>query len=187
MFRDKESFKQAFQERLESFYGKSLTDTTQMERYSTLANMVREHVSADWIHTNRLYKKTGTKKVYYISMEFLMGRLLRSYLVHLGIYDLCAEGLEDLGISLKELEEEERDPGLGSGGLGRLAADFLDSMAALKLPGHAYGIRYRNGLFEQKIVDGYQVEVPDYWLQEGYDWEVRRFDRSVEVHFGGRV
>lgn len=187
MFKDKESFKRTFRERLESFYGKSLGESTPFERYSTLANMVREYVGSDWIETNRNYKRLGAKQVYYISMEFLIGRLLRAYLIHLGIYDLCKEGLDDLGISLKDLEEEERDPGLGSGGLGRLAADFLDSMASLGFPGHGYGIRYRNGLFEQKIVDGYQVEVPDYWLQEGYDWEVRRFDRSVEVHFGGEV
>lgn len=187
MFKNRESFKRFFKERLESFYGKSLSDTTQMERFSTLANMVREAVSGNWIETNRSYQSSGVKQVYYISMEFLLGRLLRSYLIHMGIHDMVQEGLEDLGIHLKDLEEEERDPGLGSGGLGRLAADFLDSMASLALPGHGYGIRYRNGLFEQKIVDGYQVEVPDYWLQEGYDWEVRRFDRSVEVHFGGEV
>ncbi|KAI4453732.1 glycogen phosphorylase [Holotrichia oblita] len=120
-------------------------------------------------------------------MEFLLGRLLSNNLLNLGLKDICEEGLKDFGIDLGELETVEPDAGLGNGGLGRLAACFLDSLASLQMPGHGCGIRYRHGLFEQKIVNGYQVELPDNWLQDGYVWEVRKPERAVIVKFGGNI
>ncbi len=125
--------------------------------------------------------------MYYLSIEFLLGRLLGQNLLNLGIYDIVQEGLHDLGISLHDLEEVESDAGLGNGGLGRLAACFMDSLASLDLPGHGYGIRYKHGLFEQRIVDGFQVELPEQWLRHGHVWEVRKPDLTVEVPFWGRV
>jgi len=187
MFANKESFKKAFLEKLEYMHGKSLQETTLMDKYKTLSSMVRGSISKNWIATNQTYDQTAEKQVYYLSMEFLLGRLLKSYLINLGIRDICEEGLAELGVDLQKIEEQEPDPGLGSGGLGRLAADFLDSLASLQLPGHGCGIRYKYGQFEQRIVDGYQIEVHDYWLREGYAWEVRKFDRAKEVRFYGNV
>ena len=125
--------------------------------------------------------------MYYLSIEFLLGRLLGSNILNLGIRDVCEQGLSELGISLQELEEVEADAGLGNGGLGRLAACFLDSLASLNLPGHGCGIRYKHGLFDQKIVDGYQVEFPEQWLLHENVWEVRRYDQAVEVSYFGSV
>lgn len=187
MFTDKDSFKKAFLDRLVAMHGEGVQETTRQDQYYTLGSMVREYISSNWINTNDYYKDSGTKQVYYLSMEFLLGKLLKNYLINLGIRDICSEGLLDLGIDLAKLEAEEADAGLGNGGLGRLAADFMDSFASLNLSGHGCGIRYKYGLFEQKIIDGYQVEVPDYWLKEGNVWEVRKSDKAFEVRFGGHV
>ncbi|MFC0522101.1 glycogen/starch/alpha-glucan phosphorylase [Pontibacillus salicampi] len=187
MFHDKETFKKAYLERLISMHGKGLEETTPADQYYTLGMMVREYVSRNWIATNNQYQVKDTKQVYYLSLEFLLGKLLKSYLINLNIRTVCEEGFQELGLDLEKIEAEEPDAGLGNGGLGRLAADFLDSMAALHYPGHGMGIRYRYGLFEQKIIDGYQVEIPDYWLREGNVWEVRKSDKTVEVRFGGEV
>ncbi len=187
MFLDKERFKTAFLDRLESMYGKNITEATKIEQYMALGSMVKDHISKNWILTKRTYRDRGEKQVYYISIEFLMGRMLGTNMINLGIRQVCDEGLKELDISLEEIEQQEPDPGLGNGGLGRLASCFLDSMASLHLPGNGCGIRYKYGLFEQKIMDGYQVELPDYWLREGNVWEVRRSDKAVEVRFGGEV
>lgn len=187
MFSNKEQFIKIFTEKLELMNGISIKDATIHDYYYTLGNLVREYMSEKWISTNESYRTKGVKKVYYLSIEFLLGSLLGSNLINLGIREICKEGLADLNISLDELEKVESDPGLGNGGLGRLAACFLDSLAALELPGHGFGIRYKHGLFEQKIVDGYQVELPDRWLKNGNVWEVRRSDLSVDVKFFGEV
>ncbi|MGD9678497.1 MAG: glycogen/starch/alpha-glucan phosphorylase [Vulcanibacillus sp.] len=187
MFRDKETFKKNFLEKIVILNGKNMKDASKRDIYSTLAYMVRGEISKNWIATNNTYNSQHPKEVFYFSMEYLLGRLLDSNLINLGIKDICKEGLKDLGIDLYDIEEQEADPGLGSGGLGRLAADFLDSLASLQIPGHGYGIRYKYGLFEQRIVDGYQVELHDHWLQENNVWEFRKSDKAREIKFGGDV
>ncbi len=187
MFRDKDSFKNAYIQKLELLRGTSLEEATDADKYIALGVLIREYLTRGWIATNELYKNAGVKQVYYLSMEFLLGRLAGNNLINLGIRELCAEGLQELGIDLDRLEEQEPDAGLGNGGLGRLAACFLDSMASLNLPGHGCGIRYKYGLFEQRIIDGYQVELPEYWLREGNVWEIRKSDKALEVKFGGDI
>ena len=187
LFSNTENFKAAFLEKLETMYGKSFKDSTVQDQYNTLGHMVREYISQRWIGTNEWYRTDNQKQVYYLSIEFLLGRLLGSNILNLGIRDVCERGLEELGIYLQDLEEMEADAGLGNGGLGRLAACFLDSLASLNLPGHGCGIRYKHGLFDQKIVDGYQIELPEQWLRHGNVWEVRRHDQAVEVSFWGQV
>ncbi|WNF36143.1 glycogen/starch/alpha-glucan phosphorylase [Bacillaceae bacterium IKA-2] len=187
VFADKDIFKKAFIETLERNSTKAIEDATPIDLYHTLGAMVRKYVSKNWMATNKQYIQSGEKQVYYFSMEFLMGRLLQSNLLNLKILNTVKDGLSELEIDVDTIAEEEHDAGLGNGGLGRLAACFLDSLASLELPGHGCGIRYKYGLFEQKLVDGYQVELPDYWLKEDYVWEVRRSDRAVHVRFGGYV
>ncbi|WP_335872900.1 glycogen/starch/alpha-glucan phosphorylase [Bacillus sp. 2205SS5-2] len=187
MFFDKSEFKEAFLKRLEMSYGKAFPHTTKRDQFHTLGHMIREYISMNWIHTNEHYRLQNQKQMYYLSIEFLLGRLLGQNLINLGIYDIVSGGLQDLGIDLDDLEEVESDAGLGNGGLGRLAACFMDSLASLDLPGHGCGIRYKHGLFEQKIVDGYQVELPEQWLRHGHVWEVRKPDLTVNVPFWGRV
>ncbi|PLR79414.1 glycogen phosphorylase [Bacillus sp. V3-13] len=187
MFSNKEEFKALFLQRLELTYGKSFNDSTKWDQFHTLGSMIREYISLDWIQTNERYRSTGTKQVYYLSIEFLLGRLLRHNLINIGMEDVVDSGLKELGINLDELEEVEMDAGLGNGGLGRLAACFLDSLASLNLPGHGCGIRYKHGLFEQKIVDGYQVELPEHWLRHGHVWEVRKADLAIDIPFWGTV
>ncbi|MDF9557937.1 glycogen phosphorylase, partial [Bacillus tropicus] len=187
MFTHVESFKSAFLEKLETMYGKSFKDSTTRDQYNTLGYMVREYMNSQWIATNESYRSGERKQMYYLSIEFLLGRLLGSNILNLGIRGVCEQGLSELGISLQELEEVEADAGLGNGGLGRLAACFLDSLASLNLPGHGCGIRYKHGLFDQKIVDGYQVEFPEQWLLHENVWEVRRHDQAVEVSYFGNV
>jgi glycogen phosphorylase len=187
LFSDKAEFKVAFLKKLEMTFGTSFGESTKREQFQTLGHMIREYVSSNWIQTNEQYRTTGNKQVYYLSIEFLLGRLLRHNLMNLGIETVVKEGLLDLGIDLEELEEIEADAGLGNGGLGRLAACFLDSLSSLNLPGHGCGIRYKHGLFEQKIVDGYQVELPEQWLRHGHVWEVRKSDDSFEIPFWGKI
>ncbi|WP_462411223.1 glycogen/starch/alpha-glucan phosphorylase [Neobacillus sp. Marseille-QA0830] len=183
----KENFKAAFLHRLEMLCGKSFSESTMIDHYQTLGHMIREYVSDDWITTNEQYMATKGKQVYYLSIEYLLGKLLRQNLINLGVEETVEEGLSELGIDLAELEELEPDAGLGNGGLGRLAACFLDSLASLHLPGHGQGIRYKHGLFEQKIVNGYQVELPEQWLRSGNVWEIRKLDLAVSVPFWGKV
>lgn len=187
LFSDKAEFKVAFLKKLEMTFGTSFGESTKREQFQTLGHMIREYVSSDWIQTNEQYRSNEKKQIYYLSIEFLLGRLLRHNLMNLGIETVVSEGLQELGIDLDELEEIEADAGLGNGGLGRLAACFLDSLSSLNLPGHGCGIRYKHGLFEQKIVDGYQVELPEQWLRHGHVWEVRKSDDSIEIPFWGKV
>lgn len=187
MFSNKEKFKESFCKRLEMLYNKSLAESTARDHYETLGQMVREFVSNDWIATNERQLASTGKQVFYLSIEYLLGKLLRQNLINLGVEEVVEEGLNELGICLTDLEELESDAGLGNGGLGRLAACFLDSLASLNLPGHGHGIRYKHGLFEQKIVDGYQVELPEQWLKSGNVWEVRKADLAVKVRFWGKV
>lgn len=184
---NKEKFIKVFLEKLESSKGKGLDEATDYDKYSALTDVIKDYISKKWIKTNNYYLNNNVKQVYYLSIEFLPGKLLEAYLLNLGILDLCKRGLKELGIDLKDLEEIEPDAGLGNGGLGRLAACFMDSIASLGLPGHGCGIRYKYGLFEQKIMQGYQVELPDNWLTEGYQWEVRKKDKAVIVKFRGNV
>jgi glycogen phosphorylase len=187
MFSSKDQFKKTFLKRLEMLCGKGFNESTERDHYQTLGNMIREYVSKDWIRTNEEYRSKNEKQVYYFSIEYLLGKLLRQNLINLGIESVVEAGLDELGISLDELEDMEADAGLGNGGLGRLAACFLDSIASLDLPGHGFGIRYKHGLFEQKFVDGYQVELPEQWLRHGNVWEVRKADMAVKVPFWGQV
>ncbi|MBP2634856.1 MAG: glgP 2 [Firmicutes bacterium] len=187
MFTSKEQFKEAFTEKVQTMFGQSLEESSVADKYVALSTLIRDIISKRWYQSNQQYQTSKEKQVYYFSMEFLLGRLLGSNLFNLGITDICSQGLKELGIDLNELEAVEHDAGLGNGGLGRLAACFLDSMASLHLPGHGTGIRFRHGMFEQKIIDGYQVELPDNWLRDGYVWEVRKADRAVTVKFGGTV
>lgn len=187
MFSNKEEFKKHFLQKLEMMCGKSFAESTKEDQFDTLGHMIREYVSTNWIKTNERYRSEDKRQVYYLSIEFLLGRLLLHNVINLGIDQIVEEGLSELGIDLESIAEVETDAGLGNGGLGRLAACFLDSLASLGLPGHGCGIRYKHGLFEQKIVEGYQVELPELWLRHGQVWEVRKADFAVEVPFWGHV
>lgn len=166
--------------------GKSERAATARDRYEALALSVRDHLVARWMQTQSRYYETGAKRVYYLSLEFLMGRTLRNALVNLGLLDEYKGALDELGVSFDELEELESDAGLGNGGLGRLAACFLDSMATLGVPGFGYGIRYDYGVFRQNIVDGWQREDADDWLRLPNPWEIVRPEHFFVVQFGGR-
>ncbi len=154
--------------------------------YQALVYTIRDRVMARWNRTKLTLANADQRRVYYLSLEFLMGRLLSNALHNLGIYDDCKLALQRLGVSLDEVIESEHDAGLGNGGLGRLAACFLDSCATLRLPVVGYGIRYQYGMFRQRIENGYQVEEPDLWLREGFPWEIERFELAQTVSFGGR-
>lgn len=183
----KDRIKNDFKKKLMNLYSEDITESSKLHLYLALGSLVREYVSEKWMKTNEQYSKKQVKQVYYFSMEFLIGRLLGSNLLNLGITNLCREALNELGLDLSEIEEVENDAGLGNGGLGRLAACFLDSIASLEIPGHGCGIRYDYGLFEQKIIDGYQVEIPDNWLRQGNVWEVRKENKAAVIKFGGTV
>jgi starch phosphorylase len=185
MFSDKDSFKQAYLKKLIEGEGITPDEATLWDKFSALVVLLKEKMSL-YRAINRNSMSPG-KQVYYFSMEFLIGTLLHNYLVNFQIEDLVREGLSDLNINLDDLLEQEVDPGLGNGGLGRLAACFLDSMAFLGIEGHGNGIRYKYGLFEQKIVGGNQVEVADNWLKNGYPWETRKPDKAIVVKFKGNV
>ena len=187
VFANKEDFKQRFEERLWEAYEKSLDSCTLQEKYNNLVHVVKDSASEIRTRTSERHKNNKEKKVYYFSMEFLIGKLLNNYLINLGIRDIVKDGLADLGEDLDEICAVERDPGLGNGGLGRLAACFLDSMASLGISGVGMGLRYHFGLFRQKIESGYQVALPDAWLSDGYPWEEKRSDAAAEVRFGGYI
>lgn len=184
---NKNSLKKDYKRKFLEINGKELEDGTKEQQYEALGSLIRDYVAKEWLNTNNKYKETGEKQVYYFSMEFLLGRLLGSSLMNLRIRDICREALLELNIDLNELENLEQDQGLGNGGLGRLAACFLDSMASLNIPGHGCGIRYKYGFFEQKIIDGKQVELSDNWLRSGNVWEIQKRDKSEIVKFGGDV
>jgi starch phosphorylase len=177
----------AFLDHLYYSQGKALATATAHDRYMSLAYMVRDRLVRRWIETQKTYHDQDAKKVYYLSAEFLLGRALANNLISLGIYEDCKSVLAQIGVSLADLLEQEPDAGLGNGGLGRLAACFLDSMATLGLPGYGYGIRYQFGIFEQVLRGGAQVEKPEEWLKHGNPWEIVRPERSVRVDFFGRT
>ena len=185
MFENKANFKKAFTERMLERYGVSVKDSHISERYSILGEMVRDYANVDWGDTRNKSIKRDQKTLIYFSMEFLIGRLLINNMQNMGIYETAKEGLKDLGINIHELEEQESDAGLGNGGLGRLAACFLDSIASLGYLGHGNCIRYQYGFFRQRIIDGKQKEFPDQWLTNGNVWEIRRPKYEVEVKFYG--
>lgn len=184
---NKDSFKRDYNNKFEQLHGKKLVEGNKQQKYETLGSLVRDYVISAWMDTTNRYNQTGEKQVYYFSMEFLLGRLLGDFLLNLGIRDMCKEALSEMDIDLEEIENLEQDQGLGNGGLGRLAACFLDSMASLNIPGNGCGIRYKYGFFEQKIVNGQQVEVSDNWLREGNVWEIKKPDKAEIVKFGGSV
>ena len=187
MFENKKDFAQAFEQQINVLFGKSLDESTCADQYKALATMLRIAINKSWAKTNKTYLGSGARQIYYFSLEFLVGKFLEQNLLYLGVRDVCEDGLRELGIELKDLMSCEPDAGLGNGGLGRLAACFLDSLASMNLPGHGCGIRYKYGLFTQKIIDGYQVELPDNWLHEMNAWEVRKPDKAIFVRLGGRV
>lgn len=187
MFFDKESFKQAYLEKFAEAEGKTIDEGTSWDKYHALVLLLKEKVSLCRALTNEAYSREKEKQVYYFSMEFLIGKLLPFYLVNMEILNLVREGLDDLNINLDQLLAQESDAGLGNGGLGRLAACFLDSMSFKGIKGHGNGIHYKYGLFEQKIINGFQAEIADNWLKNGYPWEMRKPDKSVVVRFKGEV
>ncbi|MBC6680097.1 glycogen/starch/alpha-glucan phosphorylase [Zhenpiania hominis] len=187
MFAGKEDFKKQYKAEFMETIARPFEECTKREKYEVLAKMICSRAAKLHTETKLGYDKRRAKRVYYFSMEFLLGRLLDNYLINLGVEDTVREGLADLGENLDELLSMEPDPGLGNGGLGRLAACFLDSMAFLGIAGFGMGARYRFGLFKQKIRDNQQEEEPDPWLSNGYPWEIRRSDCAAEVHFGGSV
>lgn len=183
----KKQFKQDFEERLTSKFATDITKAGSQEKYAALASVVKHYYTKIWADDNEYKDETGKKQAYYFSIEFLPGKMLKSNLLNLGILNTVREALAELGINLDEVAESEPDMAIGNGGLGRLASCFMDSLASTGLPANGNGIRYRYGLFKQKIIDGYQVELPDSWLNNGNPWEVRRADKAVEVRFGGEV
>ena len=187
MFKNKEEFKQIFLQRLESKFGRSVKDSHVTERYEIIGHMIRDYAGQDLKNLRTTDNQHHPKQLIYFSMEFLIGKLMLSNLQNLGIYDLVSSGLKDLDLSLQELLDMEMDAGLGNGGLGRLAACFLDSIASLGYAGHGNTIRYDYGFFKQKIVNGKQVEVPDIWLKNGNVWEVKNLKHAVDVQFYGQA
>ena len=183
----KEKLKNQFVQTAHIMWGRQVHELTPNEVYQTVAAVAKQFISDNWIKTNNAYAERQEKQIYYFSIEFLMGRLLKSNLMNLGIEEAVQEVLEDFHLSLSDTFKEEPDAGLGNGGLGRLAACFIDSMAAHRLPGHGCSIRYQYGLFEQKIINGTQVEIPDNWLQNGFAWEYRKPDKAIDVKFYGNA
>ena len=187
MFANKEEFIIEFSKRIISTYGRTVNQSHITEQFIVLESMIRDYASINWAMSKASIIKHQDKQMYYFSMEFLMGRMLVNNLMNLGIYPVTKEGLKELNINIHELEELETDQGLGNGGLGRLAACFMDSLASLSYPGNGNTLRYEYGFFKQKIEDGYQNEVPDQWLKLGNGWEVRKPKHSVDVKFWGSV
>ncbi|MEG2246819.1 MAG: glycogen/starch/alpha-glucan phosphorylase [Romboutsia sp.] len=176
-----------YKEKFLELHGKELNLGTDSQKYEALGELIRNYLTDDWVNTNKSYSNINNKQVYYLSIEFLLGRLLDNSLLNLGIRQTCEDALRELDINLNELENMEQDQGLGNGGLGRLAACFLDSMASTNIAGHGCGIRYKYGFFEQKLIDGKQVEVADLWLKSRNVWEIRKDDKSERVKFYGKV
>ena len=184
---DKEMFKKNVMYSVKTLYRKTLEEATPQQIFQAVAYTVKDTIIDNWLETQQEYEKKDPKTVYYLSMEFLMGRALGNDLINLQEYKPVKEALEELGLDLNVIEDQEPDAALGNGGLGRLAACFLDSLATLGYAAYGCGIRYRYGMFKQEIRDGYQVEVPDNWLKDGNPFELRRPEYAKEVKFGGYV
>ena len=184
---NKQEFKAAVANSVKVLFRKELSEATDQQLFQAVSGVVKEWIVDDWINTHKKIEEQDSKKLYYFSMEFLEGRALGNNLINLRRNKEVREALNELGVDLNLIEDQERDPALGNGGLGRLAACFLDSLATLNYPAYGCGIRYRYGLFRQKIKDGFQVETPDNWLKNGYPFEVKRSEYACEVKFGGYV
>ena len=183
----KKEFIKAVTENVKSMYRKNLKEASQQEIFQAVSLAVKEVVMDEWMATQQTMEREDPKTLYYMSMEFLMGRALGNNLINLCAYKEVKEALEEIGLDLSVIEDQEPDPALGTGGLGRLAACFMDSLATLGYAAYGCGIRYRYGMFKQQIIDGFQVEVPDTWLKNGYPFELRRPEYCYEVKFGGHV
>ena len=184
---EKEAFKAAVKENVKTLYRKKIEEASKQQIFQAVSYAVKDIIMDDWFETQNKYEEENVKTVYYMSMEFLMGRALGNNLINMTAYTEVKEALDEMGIDLNVIEDEEPDAALGNGGLGRLAACFLDSLATLNYPAYGCGIRYRYGMFKQKIKDGYQVETPDNWLKEGNPFELRREEYAKEVRFGGNI
>ena len=184
---NKEAFIEDVKENVKNLYRKTLDEASQQEIFQAVSYTVKDVIIDDWLATQKAFDKQDPKMVYYMSMEFLMGRALGNNMINLKMYKEVKEALEEIGLNLDEIEDQEPDPALGNGGLGRLAACFMESLATLGYAAYGCGIRYRYGMFKQKIKDGFQVEVPDNWLKNGYPFELRRPEYSYKVKFGGYV
>ena len=184
---EKETFKKEVKHNVKTLYRKTIEEATPQQLFQAVSYAVKEVIIDDWIATQNQFKKDDPKTVYYMSMEFLMGRALGNNLINMTAYKEVKAALDEMGIDLNVIEDEEPDPALGNGGLGRLAACFLDSLATLGYAAYGCGIRYRYGMFKQKIENGYQVETPDNWLKEGNPFELRREEYAKEVRFGGNI
>ena len=184
---NKDEFIKSVKENVKNLYRKTLDEASQQEIFQAVSYTVKDVIIDDWLATQKAFDKQDPKMVYYMSMEFLMGRALGNNMINLKMYKEVKEALGEIGLNLDEIEDQEPDPALGNGGLGRLAACFMESLATLGYAAYGCGIRYRYGMFKQKIKDGFQVEVPDNWLKNGYPFELRRPEYSYEVKFGGYV
>ena len=187
VFKSEQDFEEAFKYTMLTTYAKGVEESDIFEKYSVLSKMVMTYAMSKWQSTKSNIRKSNAKALYYFSLEFLLGRMLTNNMMSMGIYDIVKNSFEKMGIDINEIEDVEADAGLGNGGLGRLAACFLDSLASLNYPGNGNCIRYRNGLFKQLIIDNKQVEVPDQWLKMGYPWEIRKPQHAVNVKFYGKV
>lgn len=187
MLKDKREVKKALLAKLPASRAGDFASATTWEQLNAVGGVLQDYVKVNWQQTGHRYVDHGAKQAYYFSMEFLPGRFLRTNLINLGLRALFAQTLKEMGVELSVLEEQEPDPGLGNGGLGRLAACLLDSLAALGFPAHGCGMRYKYGFFEQRIVEGYQVELPDNWLEHEASWETRKPEQAVQIRFGGTV
>ena len=171
---NKDEFIKSVKENVKNLYRKTLDEASQQEIFQAVSYTVKDVIIDDWLATQKAFDKQDPKMVYYMSMEFLMGRALGNNMINLKMYKEVKEALGEIGLNLDEIEDQEPDPALGNGGLGRLAACFMESLATLGYAAYGCGIRYRYGMFKQKIKDGFQVEVPDNWLKNGYPFELRR-------------
>ncbi|MEG0215408.1 MAG: glycogen/starch/alpha-glucan phosphorylase, partial [Hungatella sp.] len=184
---EKEEFKKSVEYNVKNLYRKTIDEANPNEAFQAVAYAIKDVIVDEWIATHKEYEKEDSKTLYYLSMEFLMGRALGNNIINIMAQKEVREVLDELGFDLNVLEDQEPDAALGNGGLGRLAACFLDSLATLGYPAYGCGIRYRYGMFKQRIEDGFQVEIPDDWLKEGNPFEVRRSEYATEVKFGGYV
>ena len=183
----KDEFIQSINDYTKLLFRKNVKDAGQQQLYQAVSYAIKDLVIDDWMETHKAYEEKDVKTVYYLSMEFLMGRALGNMMLNMGIYDVVKAALDELKVDINMLEDQEPDPALGNGGLGRLAACFLDSLSTLGYAAYGCGIRYKYGMFEQKIENGYQVEVPDEWLKNGYPFEMKRSEYACTVKFGGYV
>ena len=184
---DKAVFKKSVVDNVRNLYRKTIDEATEEQVFQAVCYAVKDVIIDEWIATQKEYEKQDVKTVYYLSMEFLMGRALGNNIINIGAQKEIREALEELGFDLNVIEDQEPDAALGNGGLGRLAACFLDSLATLGYAAYGCGIRYKYGMFAQEIRDGFQVEVPDNWLKNGNPFEIRRAEYTTEVKFGGYV